>query len=158
MPETENPPAPPAQGPPKPTESPKVEEIDWKAEARKWEQRAKENKSAADRLTELEEANKSEIEKAADKAAAAEKAAAEAKAEALRWKIAAKHGISDDDADLLLTGSDEETLTKQAQRLTEKVAERKKQGNHVPREGTTPREPHEDEMREFTRKLFQSAD
>jgi hypothetical protein len=154
-PEAPTPDAPPVKEPPKPDQP--VEETDWKAEARKWEQRAKENKTAADRLAELEEANKTEIQKANDKASAAEKAAAEAKAEALRWKVAAKHGISDDDADLFLTGTDEETLTKQAQRLTERVTDRKKNGNHVPREGSTTTKPKEDEMREFTRRLFSSA-
>jgi hypothetical protein len=155
-PATPEPAAPPAQETP-PDTAPEVEETDWKAEARKWEQRAKENKSAADRLAELEDANKSEIQKASDKATAAEKAAAEAKAEALRWKVAAKHGITEEDADLFLTGTDEETLTKQAQRLTERVADRKKNGNHVPREGSTTTKPKEDEMREFTRRLFSSA-
>lgn len=115
-------------------------------------------KAKASKFDELEAANKSEIEKANDAKTQAEQRAAKAEADALRWKVAAKHGISDEDAELFLTGTDEETLTKQAQRLTERVADRKKQGNHVPREGTTPREPHEDEMREFTRKLFQSAD
>jgi hypothetical protein len=155
-PATPEPAAPPAQETP-PETAPEVEETDWKAEARKWEQRAKENKSAADRLAELEDANKSEIQKASDKATAAEKAAAEAKAEALRWKVAAKHGITEEDADLFLTGTDEETLTKQAQRLTERVTDRKKNGNHVPREGSTTTKPKEDEMREFTRRLFSSA-
>jgi hypothetical protein len=155
-PATPAPAAPPAQETP-PEPAPEVEETDWKAEARKWEQRAKENKSAADRLAELEDANKSEIQKASDKATAAEKAAAEAKAEALRWKVAAKHGITEEDADLFLTGTDEETLTKQAQRLTERVTDRKKNGNHVPREGSTTTKPKEDEMREFTRRLFSSA-
>ena len=149
-------PTPPAQEAP-PTEPPKVDDTDWKAEARKWEQRAKDNKSAADKLAELEEAQKSEIEKVADRAAAAEKAAAEAKAEALRWKVAAKHGISDEDADLFLTGTDEETLTKQAERLAQRSETRKKNGNVVPKEGTTHREPPEDEMREFTRALFQGG-
>jgi hypothetical protein len=155
-PEAPTPDAPPVKEPPKPDQP--VEETDWKAEARKWEQRAKENKTAADRLAELEEANKSEIQKATDKAAAAEKAAETAKAEALRWKVAAKHGISDEDADLFLTGTDEETLTKQAERLTERVTDRKKKSNHVPREGSTPREPAEDEMRAFTRNLFKVSD
>jgi hypothetical protein len=154
-PEAPTPDAPPVKEPPKPDQP--VEETDWKAEARKWEQRAKENKTAADRLAELEDANKSEIQKASDKATAAEKAAAEAKAEALRWKVAAKHGITEEDADLFLTGTDEETLTKQAQRLTERVTDRKKNGNHVPREGSTTTKPKEDEMREFTRRLFSSA-
>lgn len=114
-------------------------------------------KTKAEQFDQLEAANKSEIERAADKAAAAERERDAAKAEALRWKVAAKHGISDEDADLFLTGTDEETLTKQAERLSERVTDRKKQGNHVPREGTTPRDPKEDEMRAFTRQLFKSA-
>src|SRR5690625_983760 len=40
--------------------------IDWKAEARKWEQRAKENSAAAKRLAELEEAAKTEEQKRAE--------------------------------------------------------------------------------------------
>jgi hypothetical protein len=114
-------------------------------------------KAKAAKLDEIEAANKSEIEKATEKAAAAEQAAAAAKAEALRWKIAAKHGITDDDAELFLTGTDEETLTKQAQRLAERVTDRKKNGNHVPREGTTHPPAQTDEMREFTRNLFEKA-
>jgi hypothetical protein len=42
----------PAQEP-TPEPEPKVEETDWKAEARKWEQRAKENKTAAEKLAEI---------------------------------------------------------------------------------------------------------
>lgn len=38
-------------------------EIDWKAESRKWEQRAKENKSAADELESLKQSRMSEQEK-----------------------------------------------------------------------------------------------
>lgn len=115
-------------------------------------------KAKAVKFDELDAANKSEIEKANEKAAAAEKAAEKATADALRLRVALKHGISDEDADLFLTGTDEATLTKQAERLTERIADRKKQGNHVPREGTPPREPQPDDMREFTRKLFQTAD
>ena len=50
--------APPAQATDAPEPEQKVDEIDWKAKAREWEKRAKDNKSAADRLAELEEANK----------------------------------------------------------------------------------------------------
>lgn len=50
--------------------------IDWKAEARKWEQRAKENSTAAKRLAELEEAAKTEEQKRAEEL------------EALRSKVA----------------------------------------------------------------------
>ena len=43
----------PAQADPKPTD------IDWKAQARKWEAQAKANKDAVDRLAFLEESQKS---------------------------------------------------------------------------------------------------
>ena len=43
-------------------------EIDWKAEARKWEQRAKANNAAADELAKLKEASLSEQELAAKRA------------------------------------------------------------------------------------------
>lgn len=61
-------------------ETPAASEPDWKAEARKWEQRAKDNRAqaraneeAARRLKELEDANKSEAEKTAERLAQLEK-------------------------------------------------------------------------------------
>ena len=89
----------------------------WKQKAREQEKRAQENAAAAQRLAEIEEANKSEAQKPADRLAAAEKEAADARTEALRLRIAAKHGISDEDAETFLTGSDEAALTRQAERL-----------------------------------------
>jgi len=50
----------------------KTDTTDWKAEARKWESRAKANSAAAEKLAKLEEANKTELEKATEKASAAE--------------------------------------------------------------------------------------
>jgi len=73
----------PNQNDPAPTDPPKVieppadppKETDWKAEARKWEQRAKDNKKALDEAApklkafgELEEASKTELQKAQDAA------------------------------------------------------------------------------------------
>ncbi len=127
-------------------------------EAARYRTEAKANADAAKRLAEIEESQKSEAEKAADRIHQLEEQADAARRDALRFKVASKFGISDDDVELFLTGSDEETLTKQAERLASRVDERKKQGNHVPREGTTPRKPQEDELREFTRQLFQKAD
>lgn len=115
-------------------------------------------KAKAARLDEIEAANKSEIEKATEARTKAEQAAAQAQAEALRWKIAARHQIADDDAELFLTGTDEETLTKQAERLSQRTSDRKKSGLHVPREGATRSDPPKDEMREFTRQLFRGAE
>ena len=111
-------------------------------------------KAKAAKLDEIEAANKSEIEKANDAKSQAEQRAAKAEAEALRWKVAAKHGISDEDAELFLTGTDEETLTKQAQRLGERTSDRKKNGNRVPKEGTPPPTPTDDPGREAVRALF----
>lgn len=107
----------------------------WKQKAREQEKRAKDNASAAKRLTELEEAGKSELERANGKATAAETERDDARAEALRLRVAVEHGIGLEDADLFLTGRDEETLRAQAKRLSDREAERKKQGNHVPNEG-----------------------
>lgn len=110
-------------------------------------------KAKAARLDEIEAANKSELEKAEERAAAAEAAREKAVAEGLRFRIAAKHGISDEDAELFLTGKDEDTLLAQAKRLADREADRKKNGNQAPREGTNP--PHEtDDVREFARALF----
>ncbi len=103
---------------------------------------------AIKRLAEIEEANKTEAQRTADRLKAAETDAANARRDALRFRIASKYKIDDEDADLFLTGADEESLTKQAERLVAREATRradaeaaeaeaKRRGNHVPREGTT---------------------
>ena len=84
------------------------------------EQQAKELKS---RLDELEAAQLSREEKATKRAEEAEKRAAASDTTALKWRTAVRHGISDEDADLFLTGADEETLTRQAEALTRRVQE-----------------------------------
>lgn len=125
----------------------------WKQKAREQEKRAKENASAAKRLAEIEEAQKSEAEKAADRIRQLEGEAEQARRDALRFKVASKYGIGDEDADLFLTASDEETLVKQAERLAARTSESKKQGNVVPREGTSTTSVEGDE-RELVRNLF----
>lgn len=134
---------------PKPTET-----VDfWKQKAREQEKRAKENSDAAKRLAEIEEAGKTELEKATGRVTAAETERDDARAEALRLRIAVEHGIGLEDADLFLTGRDEESLRAQAKRLSEREASSKKQGNVVPREGSTPTAAANDE-RTFVRELF----
>jgi hypothetical protein len=84
---------------------------------------------------------------------------AAAEARALRSDIAAKHGISAEDRDLFLTGTDEATLTAQAQRLAARDADRKKQGNVAPEEGKTKTSGTTDvELRQFARDLFSRAE
>lgn len=126
-------------------------------EAAKYRTEAKANADAAKRLAEIEESQKTEAEKAADRIRTLEAEVQAAQRDALRFKVASKFGIGDEDTDLFLTGSDEETLTKQAERLAARVETRKKNGNVVPREGTTPREPSEDPLRAFTRQLFNAG-
>ena len=81
--------APPAQAADVPTPAaPLVPETDWKAEARKWEQRAKDNAPAVKRLAEIEEANKTAEQKSAE----AIKRGELAEARALRLEVAlSKH-------------------------------------------------------------------
>lgn len=95
-------------------------DTDWVAEARKWESRAKENaakaranEQAAARLAEIEEANKTEAQKLADRLAAAEAKAAQAELKALRAEVAQTKGVPAE----LLTGTNLDELTAAADAL-----------------------------------------
>lgn len=109
---------------PAPTpDAPAQETTDWKAEARKWEQRAKDNLAkvnelspAAARLAEIEESNKTAEQKASERFTALEQsdrekdaAIAERDAKLLRYEIAAAKGL-DLKAALRLQGSTKEEL------------------------------------------------
>lgn len=139
-----------------------VSGTDWKAEARKWEQRAKDNKSRADanedaarRLADLENANQSEAQKTADRISKLEADLAAAQRETLLRRVQATHGISDEDADLFLTGEDEKTLTAQAKRLAERIS---KPGGAAPNEGKPTDNTSDEPMREYARRLFNSEE
>lgn len=114
-------------------------------------------RAKAAKWDEAEQANQSEAERLQAELDAAKAAADQATRDALRLRVAAKHGVSDEDADLFLTGSDEETLTRQAQRLAEAVDQRTSNGNVVPGEGTT-KTPPDDPERKFVRDLFNPGD
>lgn len=118
----------------------------------KYRTEAKANAEAARRLSELEESKKSESDKQAERIAALEKQIEGANIQAMRSRLAAKYQIAPEDAELFLTGSDEETVEAQAKRWSERVSERKK-SNPVPKEGTTTT-PVESAEREVARKLF----
>lgn len=103
------------------TEAPAREqkpETDWRAEAKKWESRAKENKTAAERLAQLEESQKSEQQKLMERAEAAERERDEVRTEALRLRIAHEKGLTPRQA-ARLRGSSEEELTADADALLE---------------------------------------
>jgi hypothetical protein len=104
-------------------EGPKVQdapETDWKAEARKWETRAKENlasakanEAAAKRLAEFEESQKTEAQKAQERLDAAEKRAQELELKAIRAEVAAESGVPV----ALLSGSTREEIQASAEAL-----------------------------------------
>ena len=145
--------APPAQATDAPEPEQKVDEIDWKSKAREWEKRAKDNKSAADRLAEIEAANQTEAEKAAARLAKAEQDAVEARAEATRYKIATESKLSAEDAALLEHVTSEDGMRLIAQRLAGSESDKKQQGLHVPGEGKSPASAESEELR-VARSLF----
>lgn len=104
-------------------------EKDWKAEAEKWramsretEKKAAANKAAADELAQIKDAQKTVEQRQTEELAAARAEAEASRTEALRWRIATTHGIPAEDAELFLTGRDEETMTAQAKRLAARQA------------------------------------
>jgi hypothetical protein len=97
---------------------------DWQAEAEKWksfarkhEDAAKANAEKAKRLDEFEESQKTEQQKFADAAAKA----AETAAELARVKAAVKHGLSEEDLDLLGTHGTPEEIDARAERLAARI-------------------------------------
>ena len=121
-----------------PVEGEQKQETDWKAEARKWESRAKQNladakanEGAAQRLAEIEEAQKTEAQKAQERLEAAEKRAAELELRAARAEVAATKGVPAN----LLTGSTQEELEASADALLAFRGEQEPQKLIVPNEG-----------------------
>jgi hypothetical protein len=88
----------------------------WKAIARQHEKRAKDNADAAKRLAELEDADKTAVEKASEALAKETKRADDAVSELARWKAAAKAGL-DPKHIHRLHGADEDELLADAKAL-----------------------------------------
>lgn len=100
----------------------------------------KELRSKAARLDELEKAQLSTEERLTQERDTAVAERDQALAELLRWKVATRFGLADEDVDLFLTGTDEDTLTKQAERLAERTPP-VNGGLRVPAEGRNPSVP-----------------
>lgn len=92
----------------------------WKEFARRNEARAKENAEKAKRLDELEEASKSEQQKLSEAAAQAREEASATAVELAQLRAAVKHGLSDEDLDLLGSGTPEE-IDARAERLAARI-------------------------------------
>jgi predicted nucleic acid-binding Zn-ribbon protein len=113
----------------------------------------KELKSKASRLDEIEEAQKSEAEKVADRLAKADAEVAGIPSkvcEALRAHLIKIHEIDQEDAELFLTATEPDLLLKQADRLVGQSGKRK---NVVPREGRNPNPALTDPTRDFLRSI-----
>lgn len=105
-----------------------TKEIDWKAQARKWEARAKDaqaDKALADKWREYEQNQKSDNEKLADNLASAQAVANEATAKLLRYEVATEKGVPSNALDLLV-GSSREELEAAADKLLSLIADQTK--------------------------------
>lgn len=101
----------------------KQADIDWKAKSREWERKAKANSDAAARLALLEESQKTEAQKLADRAAQAEKERDEARLEAIRLEVAQSKGLTAGQARRLM-GSTREELEADAAQFVADLKER----------------------------------
>ena len=95
----------------------------WKEMARKNEQRARANSAAATRLKELEDADKTDAQKAQDELAVAIRERDEARADHARVMAAAAHDLPVELIDDLGTGTDEE-ISERAERLSAAINKR----------------------------------
>lgn len=108
----------PAVTPPaEPAEVTPAQDVDfWKSKARDWEKRAKENKTAAEKLAEIEESKKSETQKLQEQLAELQSRAATAERDRERLAIIARHGIPEDYQDLV-QGADADALEASAAKV-----------------------------------------
>lgn len=149
------------------------EEVNKLVGSTRTEERRKAQTEAATKYADYAELKKAAEGKKTsdDRLAELESKYAQSEANTLRLRVAGNFGIStkrgDDgepsDADLFLTGTDEETLTAQAKRLSDRAieqanaeAERKKKNPVVPKEGTSTNTgtTTEEDDREFARTFF----
>lgn len=104
---------------------PQAVEVDWKAEARKHEKRAKENFEAAQKWHDYEQSLKPAQERLAEELAAAKSEAESARIELLRYEVAASKGIPGE-AIKLLQGSSKDELEEAADVLLTLISEQSK--------------------------------
>lgn len=161
-----NQPEPPASKPDEPLGDAGLKALQAEREARKAAEDAlkaverdrDDAKAKAQKWDEAEAANLSELERERERAAKAEAAAEKAVAEALRYRIANKHQISDEDAAVFLTASDEAGLEAQASRLAEIAAAKREDERRRPDPSQGPRKTAEksawDEGKERAKAMF----
>lgn len=123
---------------------PPAQEIDWKQEARKWEERSKSNKTALDELTGKYAAAETQLSELTTKVQAITEKEERA---TLVSDIATAAGVPAS----ALRGSTREELEAHAAELAALI---KPSGPHIPGQEKTPSKIADDPMREFARSLF----
>lgn len=97
--------APQGDEPPnEPEPEPQGDEPDWKAEARKWEKRAKSNADAAERLKQLEDEQKTEQQRLQERVEQLEPS----EQEAARLRVALRKGLTETQAKRLVGDSEDD--------------------------------------------------
>lgn len=132
-----------APKPDAPAEEAPAQETDWRAEARKWEQRAKSNKDAADRIATIE----------AEKAQLAEKVTAyetKEKRAQLVSEVSQEAGVPAE----VLRGNTREELEAHAEVLKALI---KPSGPVIPGQERAPQKVEADPVRQFAKSLFANA-
>jgi hypothetical protein len=114
--------------PPDPTVEPKADDTDWKAEARKWEARAKGNSEKAQQFDALQEQQKTEQQRLEERAAKAEQDTQTAQTEAARLRVALEKGLTPTQAKRLV-GTTEEELSADADELLADLGKAKPRGD-----------------------------
>lgn len=104
------------------------------------------------KLKTFEDANKSEIDKATEQVATQTDRAEKAEARAARFEAAVKYSLTADDLELL-DGVPADKVDERAKKLAERLGDRKKNNNVVPKEGATTTTAPTDE-RTFVREFF----
>ena len=119
------------------------EPVDWEAKyramrehSRSWEQKAKANLEAAEKLKKLEDRDKTSEEKLTSRVQEVEAELASARAEAAKLRVASEFGLSAEDADLFLRGSEDE-MRAQAEALASRTAKEKTQENPLQGQGSS---------------------
>lgn len=120
-------------------------DIDWRAESRKWERLAKENGGRAseldERLKSLEDKDKSELQRAIERAEKAERDRAEAETRALRLDVASRKGLPSQLA-ARLRGKSKAELEADADELLTLVSKDGAGGKESASDGSTGEKPH----------------
>lgn len=114
-----------------------------KAERDEARRQAKAHADAAKRLQEIEDAQKTAEQRNAESLSSAQRDLEQARAESARLRIGVRHGLTEDDLDLLGSGSDEE-IESRAKRVAELKQAAATAGAAVTATGPSPRRPAEE--------------